>query len=94
MDSQQITTTVGKQFDVHLTAVATGGYQWQVQDLPPEIRSEGSDRTAKSNLPGAPLEQVFHFVASKPGAYTIQLIYKRSWEPTIENTQTVKVTVQ
>ena len=93
MESQQITTTVGKQFDVRLTAVATGGYLWDVKELPPEIKSEGSDRTPSSKLPGAPVEQVFHFSASKTGDYTITLIYKRSWETTVEKTETVKVTV-
>ena len=94
METQNISAAVGKQFDVRLSAVATAGYLWEVKDLPAEIHADGVDRAADSKLPGAQVEQVFHFTPSKAGQYTINFVYKRSWETTVEKTQAVQVTVR
>ena len=95
MAPQQITTKTGEEFEVRLTAAATAGYRWQIQDLPEGIRLETpTPDVIPGDRPGAPAIEIFRFRAEKPGDYSITFVHKRSWETTVASTQTVKVSVE
>lgn len=91
---QQVTASVGKQFEVRLKATPSTGYTWEAKVLPKEIKFEGNAQTEPAKMPGASIEQILRFLPSKAGKYKMTLVYKRSWETTIAETQIVNVTVK
>jgi predicted secreted protein len=93
--TQQITTAAGEEFVIHLSAVATAGYQWEVRTLPPGIRLVNpAPENIPGDRPGGTVTEIFRFRAEKAGDYTITFAYKRSWEATAVSTHTVAVRVQ
>src|SRR5262249_9480405 len=90
----------GQTLVVSLEANITTGYRWETVDgFAPTLVSLGTpDYTARTTPPdiGAPGDQTFRFRGDAPGTTTLELAYRRPFEPGVAPAKTVRydVTVQ
>ncbi len=72
---------------------ATGYRWWPHTPLPASLDLSREDTTAlKPGLPGGPARQQITFIASAPGQFSVDLVFRRSWEP--ETPKDRRLTVQ
>ncbi|KAJ3368030.1 hypothetical protein GGF31_006863 [Allomyces arbusculus] len=99
--NQNVNATVGDDFKIMLDSNATTGYQWEyvgpINVAPNNVvrmtSSEYQNAAAAPGMVGVGGKQIFHFVATAPGADLISFNYKRSWEKAPVETYTVSVRV-
>ncbi|KAJ3361815.1 hypothetical protein GGF32_006990 [Allomyces javanicus] len=99
--NQNVNATVGDDFKIMLDSNATTGYQWEfvgpINVAPNNVvrmtSSEYQNAAAPAGMVGVGGKQIFHFVATAPGADLISFNYKRSWEKAPVETYTVSVRV-
>ncbi|KNE60892.1 hypothetical protein AMAG_06653 [Allomyces macrogynus ATCC 38327] len=99
--NQNLNATVGDDFKIMLDSNATTGYQWEyvgpINIAPNNVvrmtSSEYQNAAAPAGMVGVGGKQIFHFVATAPGADLISFNYKRSWEKAPVETYTVSVRV-
>jgi len=93
----EVGITRGATLIVRLSAQLGTGYSWQISENdpshlrllgPPSLERSGNDQ------PGATQEQVFRFVAEKPGTTPLMLRYRRPWEPDAPPARTFSVHVR
>jgi inhibitor of cysteine peptidase len=83
--STSIEVASGGKFEIDLAANDTTGYTWnknEVYDKAYLELVESKYKTAEPVRPGSPGTQVYIFKALKPGATTVKMTNKRSWEST------------
>ncbi len=93
-DTASITARVGESFALELPAMATAGFRWHVIDAPDVVTlgDEGM-RPARPGIGGASV-QAFSLAATRAGAGTLLLEYKRSWEATPGDRFAVEIVVE
>ena len=90
----------GQTLVVTLEANVTTGYRWEaVNGFSPTLVSLGTpDYTARTSPPdiGAPGDMTFRFRGDAPGTTTLELAYRRPFEPNVAPAKTIRydVTVQ
>jgi inhibitor of cysteine peptidase len=96
MDEIQVSIKQGEEFEVRLPSNPSTGYAWQVTVQPDGIRLLDSVFLAPEGeqpVAGAAGEQVFHFIADRPGRYELQMELKRRWERGLIDKRHVELTV-
>lgn len=92
---------VGQVLEIALHANASTGYRW-------EVTSAGAPQLARVQLPKLPVEVAnnerpmpgsgsiarWHYRAERPGAATLTLVYRRSWEKDVPPVETVEYKVE
>ncbi|KNE68648.1 hypothetical protein AMAG_12815 [Allomyces macrogynus ATCC 38327] len=99
--NENVNATVGDDFKIVLDSNATTGYQWEyvgpINVAPNNVvrmtSSEYQTAAAPAGMVGVGGKQIFHFVATAPGADLISFNFKRSWENAPVETYTVSVRV-
>jgi inhibitor of cysteine peptidase len=98
--STPIVLVRGQTLVVVLEANVTTGYRWEaVPDYAPTLVALGTpDYTARTTPPaiGVPGDMTFRFRGDAPGKTTLELVYRRPFEPNVAPAKTLRydVTVQ
>jgi len=91
--TEELRTEIGKEFTIALDANPTTGYSWEAsfdQELVSLVRRE---HRPSSDLIGAGGQPTFVFRPLKQGSGTIELRYRRPWEPEAVETRIFTVVV-
>ncbi len=97
MDEIKISAKAGEEFEVRLPSSPSTGYAWHVAAQPDGIRLLDSIFLAPQGaqpVAGAAGEQVFRFLADRPGKYEFEMELKRAWEQQPIDKRSVEVTAQ
>ena len=88
----------GQTLVVTLEANATTGFRWEASPgFAPTLAQVGTAdyvaRPASNGVAGAPGDMVFRFRAETPGTTTLELAYRRPFEPGVAPAKTVRYDV-
>lgn len=98
-DGQTITLEPGAEFTVILESNPTTGYMWAVTAIDEAIITSTSNKyvgdPAPEDITGMGGREIWKFQAVGSGATTLQMEYRRHWEPDQpDDTFTVKLAVK
>jgi inhibitor of cysteine peptidase len=80
----RIEARVGEPFEIRLPGNPSTGYRWTLIDpVPALLRGVGVARIerGRSDLAGAPGQEIWTFEATAPGSAPLLFEYRRPWEP-------------
>ncbi|RAI59599.1 protease inhibitor I42 family protein [Roseicella frigidaeris] len=81
-DGASIALRIGERLRLRLPAQLGTGYSWAPDPAPRLLRPTGQQVEAPERTrPGGTETQVFDFTAAATGRETLQLAYRRPWEP-------------
>jgi inhibitor of cysteine peptidase len=86
----------GQTLVITLEANVTTGYRWVVaNNVAPTLVTLGTPdyRTTVGTPPGAPGDMTFRFRGDAPGSATLELAYRRPFEPDVAPARTVRYDV-
>jgi inhibitor of cysteine peptidase len=86
----------GTHFKVRLASNATTGYAWELRALDETIVAQVGNQyiAPDTDLVGAGGAEEWEFAAQAAGTTTLQMEYRRSWEPDTPAPETFELTIQ
>lgn len=99
-ESQSGTSVVlaaGGSLTLELPVTSGTGYGWEVRVEPPGLlKVPAGPVTVRSNdaMPGSVTQQRWILTEAKPGAGTVQAVYRRPWEQDVEPAKRFSVSVR
>lgn len=89
---------VGKYVKLSLDANPTTGYSWMIKSLPAGLIFVSDvyqqSQECKKGMVGCGGEDVFHFIAEKPGESTLTLIYGQPFSQSGWKEKTIRVVIR
>ncbi len=80
LDSQVITTSVGKPIEVELRSPGASGYVWSAMYDGTRVSLLEKHRKANLKRMGASAKEIFRFAALAAGDHQIHFMLRRPWE--------------
>ncbi len=87
---------VGQKIVIDLESNPTTGYDWEIANLPDNLKAEGttySQKNADKKVVGSGGIKVFNFTVISKGKGNLILQYKRSWEKAETSSKEFHITV-